>query len=89
MAAKIGTDLSHGTMLAIGIVLLWFAGLCYFFAFLGGKTAALTSGTGSDGKTSGPRDLSGVVARVAENVQAMESNTGSSGTNSGGAGVSA
>jgi len=67
-----GQGMSRGTQLAIGILLLWFAGLCLFFAFLGGKTPALTSGRGSDGTPSGPRDMSGLVSRVAENIQAAE-----------------
>lgn len=73
MAGK--SDVSRGTMMAIAIVLLWFAGFCFFFAFMSGKTAALTSGRGKDGTPSGPRDASGVVARLAENLQAMEASS--------------
>jgi len=79
--------MSHGTQLAIGIVLLWFAGLCFFFAFLGGKTAALTSGHGSDGTPSGPRDVSGLATRVAENMQSMESSSPGPTTAGGGTGT--
>lgn len=80
MAKKERSNLSKGTLMAIAVVLLWFAGVCYFFAFLAGKTAALTSGRGSDGAPSGPRDMSGVVARVATNLQAMESSGGPAGS---------
>lgn len=67
-----GKQLSQGTQLALGIVLLWFGGLCLFVAFMSGKIAALTTGTDSSGKTRGPADASGLVSTVAKAVQAAE-----------------
>lgn len=70
--AGIGSDISHGTKLAIGIILLWFGGACLFIAFMSGKVASLTVGTDSGGAAQGPRDVSELVERVASNVQAAE-----------------
>lgn len=71
---------AKGTQLAIGILLLWFAGLCFFVAFMSGKAASLISGTGIDGKPTGPRDVSGLVTRLAANIQAAEGATTTSTT---------
>lgn len=63
---------SQGTKLAIGIVLLWFAGFCFFVAFMSGKVASLTIGTDQNGNPSGPRDMPELMERVSANVQALE-----------------
>ncbi len=61
-------DISRGTELALGIVLLWFGGLCFFVAFMSGKISALTT-TDSGGKSSGPRDVSGLAVAISAAVQ--------------------
>jgi hypothetical protein len=71
---------SHGTMLAIGIVLLWFAGACFFVAFLSGKAASMTIGADSSGKPVGPTDIGSLIGRVSDNVAALEGATGSGST---------
>jgi hypothetical protein len=73
-----GASTQHGTKVAVAIVLLWFAGLCLFIAFLSGKAASLTVGTDSAGNPQGPADASQLVSRLAENVQALENQGGSS-----------
>lgn len=65
--ASLTKDISRGTELAIGIVLLWFGGLCFFVAFMSGKIAALT--TSSGGKSSGPKDISGLAVAISAAVQ--------------------
>lgn len=67
-----GKELSQGTQLALGIVLLWFGGLCLFVAFMSGKIAALTASTDSTGATHGPADASGLVSTLAKAVQSAE-----------------
>lgn len=67
-----GDSTRHGTKVAVAILLLWFAGMCLFIAFLSGKTAALTSGKDSSGKAQGPADMSELATRIADNVQALE-----------------
>jgi hypothetical protein len=67
-----GKQPSQGTQLALGIVLLWFGGLCLFVAFMSGKIAALTASTDSTGTARGPADASGLVSSLAKAVQAAE-----------------
>lgn len=73
-----GASTQHGTKVAVAIVLLWFAGLCLFVAFLSGKAASLTVGKDQAGNPQGPADASELVSRLAENVQALENQGGSS-----------
>lgn len=83
-----GESTRHGTKVAVAIVLLWFAGLCLFIAFLSGKAASLTVGKDQAGNPQGPADASELVSRLAENVQALEgqgnAQSASAGTSSGG-----
>lgn len=65
-------ELSRGTQLAIGIVLLWFGGLLLYVAFMSGKTAQLTDSTDTSGTAHGPSDISGLLASVANTVQAAQ-----------------
>jgi hypothetical protein len=82
-----GESTRHGTKVAVAIVLLWFAGLCLFVAFLSGKAASLTVGKDQAGHPQGPADASELVSRLAENVQALEgqgsTGSASAGTSSG------
>lgn len=74
--ASLTSDISHGTRLAIGIVLLWFGGVCLFVAFLSGKISSLTASTDAGGTGHGPKDVSELVSSVAKNVQAAEQGSG-------------
>lgn len=60
----------RGAQIAIGILLLWFAGLCLFIAFMSGKTPSLTVGKDRGGKPQGPKDVTELMGRLAENVRA-------------------
>lgn len=66
-------DVEHGTMFAIGIVLLWLGGFCLFIALLSGKIASLSTGTDSSGKPEGPKDVSQLTTSLAKGIQAQES----------------
>jgi hypothetical protein len=68
--AATGEGTQRAVMLAVGILLLWFGGSLLFVAFMSGKAPGLTTGTSKDGKAQGPKDLSELLGRVAENVQA-------------------
>jgi hypothetical protein len=68
------TGLNQGTKLAIGVLLLWFAGACLFVAFLSGKVDSLTQGTDQSGNPQGPADFSSLIVRLAQNAQALAGN---------------
>lgn len=63
--------MSHGTKLAVGILLVWFGGVCLFIAFMSGKVPSLNTGT-TDGKAQGPKDVTGLLTGVANAVQQQE-----------------
>lgn len=69
-------DLSKGTTMAIGVVALWLAGLCFFVAFMSGKAASLIEGTTKNAAGTtvgvGPSDATELVSRIATNVQTLE-----------------
>lgn len=65
------SGMNQGTKLALSIVSLWVAGLCYFIAFLSGKVPSLTTGTDSTGNSQGPGDISQLTTRLAANVQTL------------------
>jgi hypothetical protein len=54
----------RGVQLAIGILLLWLAGVLLFVAFMSGKTPSLTVGTAADGTPQGPRDARQLLGRL-------------------------
>lgn len=60
-----GRERSRGPLLALGIVLLWLAGVAFFFAFegLAGTEQAGTTGTGL---------LKGLIGSLAGKAQAQE-----------------
>lgn len=60
----------RGAQIALGIVLLWFAGFCLYVAFMSGKTPAMTVGVDKSGKPQGPKDITELAGRLSENVQA-------------------
>ena len=53
-------NVSKGTKLALGIVLLWAGGLCLFIAFEAGKAASLATP---------PKDVPGLVTGLASTAQ--------------------
>jgi hypothetical protein len=81
MAEKGGQD--RAAKAALGILLVWLGGALLFVAFMSGKTASLTVGKDSAGKSQGPRDASELVGRIATAVQAAEGNTADTGTGPG------
>lgn len=81
MAGGLMKETSKGAKLAIGIVLLWFGGACLFVAFLSGKVSSLTTGKDQDGNPQGPHNVSELMVRTSENVQAA-AGSGSSSTSS-------
>lgn len=70
----------RGTTLALGIVLLWVAGMLLFVAFMSGKVASLTQGTDGSGKSVGPTDLPSLLVRIANNAQSLQGDKASGGT---------
>ena len=89
MALGPAGGMSGGAKMAIGVLLLWFGGACLFIAFMSGKVPSLTAHKDQNGKAVGPRDASELVTRVADNVQAAASSTGTGGTESSSGEVSA
>lgn len=59
-----GANLSKGTKLAMGIVLLWLGGGLLFIAFMSGKVDSLAAGTAVDSDGNAIKDASGNAAKV-------------------------
>ena len=68
--AAVQSGAERGAQIAVGILLLWFAGLCLFIAFMSGKTPGLTVGKDKSGKPQGPKDVTELMGRLSENIHA-------------------
>ena len=69
----------RGVQLAIGILMLWLAGVLLFIAFMSGKTPSLTVGKAADGSSQGPKDIRELLGRLSSNIQAARGQGGAGG----------